>query len=339
MNGDPIVTRIKALLLPPPATELRVKSDYETHQMVRASAGCKIDAPGLEEAVAGSPLFVVRPEEDIEPYKEKVAGALNSLKGMVDKSGHGVYVQSSTLGSMEALLTFLHNDCKIPVSGIRIGPIHKKDVVRASVMLEHKKEFAVILAFDVPVAKEAQEYADKVGVRIFTADIIYHLFDQFTAYVEQSSEQQKEAAKDVAVFPCVLKIFEEHIFNTRSPIVVGVRVEEGILRKGTPIVVTTRFGEPMKFDEFIEIGKVHGIEKEHNQLEEANAGEEVAIEIVQSDDKQQYLYGRQFNHLDKLFSKITRESIDSMKQHFADVLKQREIFSLVKKMKKLYNII
>jgi translation initiation factor 5B len=25
--------------------------------------------------------------------------------------------------------------------------------------------------------------ADEVGVRIFTADIIYHLFDQFTAYM------------------------------------------------------------------------------------------------------------------------------------------------------------
>jgi len=37
----------------------------------------------------------------------------------------------------------------------------------------------VILAFDVRVEREAQEMADSVGVRIFTADIIYHLFDNF----------------------------------------------------------------------------------------------------------------------------------------------------------------
>lgn len=48
-------------------------------------------------------------------------------------------------------------------------------------------QFAVILAFDVPVTKEASELAESTGVRIFTADIIYHLFDQFTAYLAQVS--------------------------------------------------------------------------------------------------------------------------------------------------------
>ena len=46
-------------------------------------------------------------------------------------------MQASTLGSLEALLEFLRSPAvKIPVSGIAIGPIHRKDVMRASVMLE-----------------------------------------------------------------------------------------------------------------------------------------------------------------------------------------------------------
>ena len=44
--------------------------------------------------------------------------------------------------------------------------------------------FAVVLAFDVKIERDAQEFADKEGVRIFSAEIIYHLFDQFTAYCE-----------------------------------------------------------------------------------------------------------------------------------------------------------
>lgn len=46
--------------------------------------------------------------------------------------------------------------------------------------------FAVILAFDVKVERDAQELADNLGVKIFTADIIYHLFDKFMSYREVS---------------------------------------------------------------------------------------------------------------------------------------------------------
>ena len=46
------------------------------------------------------------------------------------------------------------------------------------------KKFAVILAFDVPVSKEASDLGEELGVRIMTADIIYHLFDQFTDYLK-----------------------------------------------------------------------------------------------------------------------------------------------------------
>lgn len=38
---------------------------------------------------------------------------------------------------------------------------------------------ATILAFDVKIEREAQTIADDVGVKIFSADIIYHLQDAF----------------------------------------------------------------------------------------------------------------------------------------------------------------
>lgn len=77
----------------------------------------------------------------------------------------------------------------IPVSGINIGPVHKKDVMRASVMLERKrKEFACILAFDVKVTPEARDMAEELGVKVFTADIIYHLFDQVSGRGGSSSD-------------------------------------------------------------------------------------------------------------------------------------------------------
>jgi len=39
-----------------------------------------------------------------------------------------------------------------------------------------------MLCFDVKIDKEAMQYAEDVGVKIFSAEIIYHLFDSFTAH-------------------------------------------------------------------------------------------------------------------------------------------------------------
>lgn len=49
-------------------------------------------------------------------------------------------------------------------------------------MLERKEEYACILAFDVRVDREVEQFAANEGVHIFTADIIYHLEDNFLKY-------------------------------------------------------------------------------------------------------------------------------------------------------------
>jgi len=83
---------------------------------------------------------------------------------------------------------------------------------------------------------------------------------------------------------------------------------------------------------------VSGIEKDHNQLEEAKAGEDVCINIVQPEDKQQYSYDRHFKSEDKLYSKITRESINALVAHFPQIVAQKEIYKLIKKLKKEFGI-
>lgn len=55
--------------------------------------------------------------------------------------------------------------------------------------------YAVILAFDVKIERDSQEMADSLGVRIFSAEIIYHLFDAFTKYREDYKKQKQEEFK------------------------------------------------------------------------------------------------------------------------------------------------
>jgi translation initiation factor 5B len=97
---------------------------------------------------------------------DEVMSDLTTLLNSIDKSGRGVCVQASTLGSLEALLDFLKAS-KIPVSGINIGPVHKKDIMRAATMLEKAKELACILCFDVTVDREADRLAEEMGIRLF----------------------------------------------------------------------------------------------------------------------------------------------------------------------------
>ena len=100
--------------------------------------------------------------------------------------------------------------------------------------------YAVILAFDVEVKRDVQELADSLGVTIFTADIIYHLFDKFTQYRDELLKKKQEEFKHVAVFPCKLKIMPQYVFNSRDPIVMGVVVQNGFLKEGTPICVPSK---------------------------------------------------------------------------------------------------
>ncbi len=143
-----------------------LQSAYVHHKEVKAALGVKIVAPDLEKAIAGSRLLVCGPDDDEEDLMDEVMSDLTSLLNSIDKSGRGVCVQASTLGSLEALLDFLKSS-KIPVSGINIGPVHKKDIMRAATMLEKAKELACILCFDVPVDKDAERLAEEMGIRLF----------------------------------------------------------------------------------------------------------------------------------------------------------------------------
>ena len=97
-----------------------------------------------------------------------------------------------------------------------------------------------ISAFDVKVEREAQELADSSGIKVFTADIIYHLFDKFQAYKEELKQKAKDKHRHLAIFPCKLRILPNCIFNTRDPIIIGVTVEAGIVKPGTQLCVPSK---------------------------------------------------------------------------------------------------
>lgn len=126
------------------------------------------------------------------------------------------------------------------------------------------------------VTNEAQQYADDTNIKIFTANIIYHLFDSFTEYVKQCKDERKMETGNKAIFPCILDIVPDSCFNTKAPIILGVNVVEGQLRIGTKLCVPTK--------DCLRLGIVSSIEANKKPLTTARAANgSVAVKIMSND--------------------------------------------------------
>mmetsp|Transcript_33519 Transcript_33519/g.28327 ORF Transcript_33519/g.28327 Transcript_33519/m.28327 type:complete len:135 (+) Transcript_33519:1388-1792(+) len=75
-----IKSYIKAILTPKAMKEQRTAtSDFDHHKEIHAAIGLKIAGPGLEDALAGSALYVFKTEEEQEEYSEKLEEDFKSV--------------------------------------------------------------------------------------------------------------------------------------------------------------------------------------------------------------------------------------------------------------------
>jgi len=183
------------------------------------------------------------------------------------------------------------------------------------------------LAFDVRVMPDAQKFADDEGIKVFTANIIYHLFDDFTAYVQKCKDERKSEDGNKAVFPAIIEMVKGACFNTKSPIVIGVNVKEGVLRNGTPLCIPDRG--------MLKIGFVHSIEINNKPVNQARFKDgSVAIKITNDGS---VTYGRQFDDTCQIVSMVTRDSIDLLKANYRDEM-TKDDWGTVLKLKKVLGI-
>jgi translation initiation factor 5B len=61
--------------------------------------------------------------------------------------------------------------------------------------------YACMLVFDIKVLPDAQKFAEENSIKIFEANIIYHLFDRFMEYIKSVKEERKKKEAADVVFP------------------------------------------------------------------------------------------------------------------------------------------
>jgi len=341
-NGDqmvlagqqgPFATHIRQIYTPPVNKDLRVKNAWVKHERVKGATGVKIVGRGdeIEKSLAGMPMYIARKDDEVEYFKAELEDEIGDALDAIRTASEGVYVQASTLGSLEALLEFLRTE-KVKYSNINIGPVNKRDIMKASTMLEHDEKYGVVLAFDVPVTRDAQELADsfKPPIKIFTANIIYHLTDMFEKHLKEQKKRKQEELKEIAIFPAKMSIMPDCIFAKRDPIVVGVKIDEGQLRVGAPICVPNK--------ENMCIGAVSSIESSGKPVDSAKKGEEVCIKIENTTGDAAKMIGRHFEKTDGLVTRISRDGIDALKEWFRDDMTKQD-WKLCIELKKTFKIL
>jgi translation initiation factor 5B len=76
-----VVTPVRTLLTPPPNREMRVKNEYIVHKSIQGCMGVKITANDLDHAVAGTSLYVVGPDDDVDELKVGSVGIAHLSEG------------------------------------------------------------------------------------------------------------------------------------------------------------------------------------------------------------------------------------------------------------------
>lgn len=343
LNG-PVVTSIRGLLTPKPLRELRVKGSYINHKEITASMGVRIIGNDLDHVVAGTPLLRIEPSDTAEEIEAKKVQVMKYVSDVMDNfvfDEKGVFVKASTLGSLEALISLLKRE-NIPIAMAGIGKLTKKDMIRASAMRDEGQYSTdpIILAFNIKPEKEILAMAQKDNVQLFSAEIVYNLLDMYARYIEETTKASKQDHQDLDIMPCELQILDQYVFNRANPFVFGVKLLAGKLRVGTPIIVP-----PNEHHRGVmHLGMLTSIQRNNKEVtNQVKIGDEVCIKIEEVDSMKEqgepvhYLYKRQFSDADHLYSRLSRQSIDYLKQFYENEF-TKDDWMLVIKIKKILNI-
>jgi len=267
-TGGPIVTNVRALLRPKPLAEIRVtpRSRFQNVEEVKAASGIMIAAPGLDKAIAGSPLIVVRDPTLLGRAKKEIEEEISGIIIYTDRAG--VVVKADTLGSLEAIVNQLRSK-EIPIRKADIGDVSKTDIFEAMIVRREEEKYGVILAFNVKVPSRLKKEIEKGKIVIIDNVVIYGLIEKLEEYLEKKREEEKLRVLSSLIYPCELEVLPGYVFRRSNPAIVGVRILKGRLRPGTYLLN----------DKGKRVGIVMEIQDEGLRKMEAIAGQEVAISI------------------------------------------------------------
>jgi translation initiation factor 5B len=298
----PIVTKVRAVLLPKPLDEIRDPHDrFSSMKQVSAASGVKVAAPDLGEVLAGAPLYAVPSEDEVDRYVALVMEEVERVRIATDVDG--VVLKADALGSLEAIIGSLRvNEVSIRLADV--GDVCKRDVTEAVVVKEHEPLYGVVLGFGVRVLPDAAEEAERRGVRIFQSNVIYRLIEDYVGWMRGERQARLEEEFENLVLPGKIKILKGYVFRKAHPAIVGVEVLGGWIKSKWRLV--REDGE--------NVGEILQIQDRGEAVGKTGVGRQVAVSL----DKP--VVGRHIHEGDVLFVGVPEEDAKVLLKKFRERL-------------------
>lgn len=266
VNGraEPFVSRVRGIYRPAPlrpgrpAKQVRLDSLDE----VRAAAGVFLAAPGIEDAMPGGLLKVVRDPAAAEEARAELARESTPVAEVAES---GVAVYADTLGGLEAL-AFECREKSIPVHEAGVGPVGRPTVMRAATVRDPTHR--AVIAFAVPILPDALPEGE-AGVKICRADVMYRAIEEYLAWRTERQRQLDAERRHAVVHPALIEVLPGYVFRASKPAIVGVRVIGGTLRPGVRLM----------HPDGTEVGLLRSLQKESESIPSAEEQAEVAASI------------------------------------------------------------
>jgi len=307
------------LFEPMPLSEIRdKKARFKQVSNVCAARCLRISAPEIENVVAGMPLMSSS-KDSLDKTKQEIQKLVSEV--IIETDIQGIILKADSLGSLEALIK-IFREKNIKIRRASIGNISKKDIAEAESNYEKDPLKAAVIGFNVSLNDDAK--SEKV--KVFTADIIYKLIENFEKWVEGEKKRREAAEIEMLVRPCKIKIMPGYVFRQNNPAVVGVEVLEGKIKTNIKLM-----------KDITPLTTIKSIQSEKKNVSEAEKGKQVAISL----DK--VTIGRQINEGDILYSVIPENDfrkLKELKKYLApgEIVILKEIVEMMRKDNELWGI-
>lgn len=304
--GEPIQTKVRAVLKPRVLSEINVEDKFNQVSKVTAAIGVKISAPNLDGALSGGSVRVATPET-LDTVIEEVRSEVEDVQ--IDTDQSGITIKADTIGSLEALVNELRKE-DIPIRKADVGDISNRDIVEVSAIEE--PSHSVIVGFNVNILPDAKEKLQSTSVKLFMNDVIYRLIDDYKDWIKEQRALSEKAISETIIKPGMFTIMPDCTFRQSKPAVVGVRIIGGVVK--TKVDVTNEDG--------IVVGTIKGLQSQGENIGQARIGMEVAMSIEGP------TVGRQIHEGDTLHANIPERHAKILEHELYDSLSADELEAL-----------